>query len=102
LLGVFDAFRGCAETLSRDNLEFICLELATGEIPTTGTSIWLADRDPGDIIEILWHVGFLTAQSAGNGRAFVGAHQIEHPNLAAVRRFQVHPMFTAYLGITRQ
>jgi hypothetical protein len=33
------------------------------------------------------------------GRPFLGAHQIQHPNLAAVREFGVHPMFQAYLGI---
>jgi hypothetical protein len=106
LLGVFDAFRGQAETLSRDDLEFLCLELATSEIPTTGTSAWLADRDPSDVIEILWHVGFLTAQPAGpvsprprTSRPFLGAHQIQHPNLARAQLFQVQPMFRAYLGI---
>jgi hypothetical protein len=102
LLGVFDAFRGWPETLSRDDLELLCLELATGEIPTAGTSAWLANRDPADVIEILWHVGFLTAQApalGGNGRSFLGRHQIQHANLAAVNSFQVHPMFRAYLGI---
>jgi hypothetical protein len=36
LLSVFDAFRGRGETLSRDDAEFLCLELATGETRTTG------------------------------------------------------------------
>jgi hypothetical protein len=62
LLGLFDAFRGRGETFGRDDIEFLCLELTTGEIPTTGTSSWLADRDPADVIEILWQVGFLTAE----------------------------------------
>jgi hypothetical protein len=106
LLGVFDAFRGRSETFGRDDLELLCLELATGEIPTTGTSAWLADRDPADVIEILWHVGFLTAQPASHStparddsRSFLGIHQIQHLNLAAAQRFQVHPMFRAYLDI---
>lgn len=106
LLDVFDVFRGRSAAFSRDDLELLCLELATGEIPTTGTSSWLTDRDPADVIEILWHVGFLTAQPVsqtqphrGHTRPFLGAHQIQHLNLAAVQRFQVHPMFHAYLGI---
>ncbi len=106
LLGVFDAFRGRPGRISRDDLELLCLELATGDIPTAGTSAWLADRDPSDVIEILWQVGFLTVPSANGaavtgrpGRPFLGAHQIQHPNLAAVREFGVHPMFRAYLGI---
>jgi hypothetical protein len=106
LLGVFDAFRGRGETFGRDDIELLCLELATGEIPTTGTSSWLADREPANVIEILWQVGFLTAEPAsetrppGNGaRPFLGPHQVQHLNLAAVQRFQVHPMFRAYLDI---
>jgi hypothetical protein len=105
LLGVFDAFRGRSETFSRDDIEYLCLELSTGEIPTTGTASWLASREPADVIGILWHVGFLTAQPGGdkpqrrNGETFLGSHQVHHLNLAAVQRFQVHPMFRAYLGI---
>ncbi|HUK70030.1 MAG TPA: hypothetical protein VLW50_14970 [Streptosporangiaceae bacterium] len=105
LLGVFDAFRGQAEILSRDDIELLCLELATGETPTRGTSSWLPDREPGDLIEIFWHIGFLTAQPAGGNRVklgdrapFLGMHQVQHLNLAAVQRFQVHPMFRTYLG----
>ncbi len=108
LLGVFDAFRGRSEVLTRDDLELLCIELATGEIPTSGTSSWLPDREPGELIEILWHIGFITAQPAGGTRArtggqapFLGVHQIQHLNLAAVQRFGVHPMFRAYLGITK-
>ena len=106
LLGVFDAFRRQPETLSRGDLEFLCLQLATGDIPTEGTEAWLTDRDPASLIEILWHVGFLTAQPAGqarsraNGGHFLGAYQVQHLNLAAVENFRVHPMFRSYLGIS--
>jgi hypothetical protein len=105
LLGVFEAFRGREQTFSRGDLEFLCLELATGEIPATGASAWLTDRDPADVIEILWHIGFLTAQADGgtrpdpdDSRSFLGAHQVQHVNLAAVQRFGVHPMFRAHLA----
>ena len=106
LLTVFDAFRGRSQILDRDDVELLCLELATGEIRTTGTASWLPDRDPDEVIEILWSVGFLTARPAAENRtergdrgAFLGVHQIQHLNLAAVQRFQVHPMFRAYLGV---
>ncbi len=92
--------------LSRASIELLSLELATGEIPTSGTKSWLHDHYPDDVIEILWHVGFLTAQANGSrkpqreeGNAFWGFHQVQHLNLAAVQRFAVHPMFRAYLGI---
>ena len=68
-----------------------------------------ADRGTDDVIEILWHVGFLAAQPASgirpppdDGRSFLGTHQIQHPNLPAVQRFQVHPMFRSYLGIAQR
>ncbi len=106
LLSVFDAFRGRPEAFSRDDLELLSLELATGEIPTSGATAWLADRDLADVIQILWHTGFLVAQPASNGhphpadgRSFLGAHQVSHLNLAAVQWFGVHPMFRAYLGV---
>lgn len=107
LISVFDAFRRRPQTLGRDEAEMLCLELATGETPTTGTDSWLTDRDPADVIEILWNVGFLTAQPArlpaqgrADDKAFVAAYQAPHLNLATAGRFQIHPMFCAYLDIT--
>ena len=106
LLSVFDAFRGRGAILSRASIELLSLELATGEIPTSGTKSWLHDHYPDDVIEILWHVGFLTAYSNGSRKprhdersSFWGFHQVQHLNLAAVQRFAVHPMFRAYLGV---
>ncbi|MBC6458885.1 hypothetical protein HKK72_13385 [Actinomadura sp. HBU206391] len=106
LMSVFDVFRGRSHTFARDDLELLCLALATGEIPTRNSHSWLTYCEPDALIEILWQVGFLTAQPigdevahrTGNG-AFFGAHQVQHLNLAAVQRFQVHPMFRAYLGL---
>lgn len=82
LLGVFDAFRGQAEILSRDDIQLLCLELATGETPTRGTSSWLPDREPGDPIEILWHIGFLTAQPASGNKVRLGDRA---PSWACIR-----------------
>lgn len=105
LLSVFDVFRGRDVEFLRDDLELLCLELATGEIPTKETARWLPDCEPDELIEILWNVGFLKAQPVGStesgndGRgSFLGSHQVQHLNLAAVRHFAVHEMFHAYLG----
>ena len=50
--------------------------------------------------------GFLRAEATQDDSAskngsgsFLGAHQVRHLNIAATRRFQVHPMFHAYLDI---
>jgi hypothetical protein len=98
LMSVFDVFRGRDHTFTRDELEFLCLELATGEIPTRGTAFWLTSCEPDKLVEVLWEVGFLTAQPRGDC-AFYGSHQLQHLNLPAAQRFQVHPMFRAYLGL---
>ena len=105
LLNVFDAFRGRERHLDRADLEFRCLELITREVPSAGTDGWLDGCTPESLIDILWQTGFLRAEAtlAGGGRrtasdAFHGPHQVRHLNVAAVRRFQIHPMFWSYLG----
>ncbi|WP_433181843.1 P-loop ATPase, Sll1717 family [Actinoallomurus sp. CA-150999] len=108
LLGVFEVFRGRDHAFEREELQLLCLELVLGEIPTNGASSWLPLCDPDGLIEILWQTGFLTAQPVGDADAvggqgaFIGVHQVQHLNLAAVQRFQVHPMFRAYLGVQRR
>src|SRR6185437_6967802 len=106
LIKVFEAFRGRSQPMGREELEFLCLGLIVGEIPSSGTSGWLNDCAPDSMIEILWNTGFLCAESAQDGSAgkassgsFLGAHQVRHLNIAATRCFQVHPMFHAYLDI---
>ncbi|GAA1004834.1 hypothetical protein Aple_079960 [Acrocarpospora pleiomorpha] len=101
LLSVFDAFRQRGPDFDRDDLELLCLELVTGEIRVNAASWWLQERSPENLIETLWQVGFLRAKSNGDERPFVGAHEVEHLNLAAVKRFQVHPMFQSYLGFSQ-
>lgn len=104
LLSVFEVFRGRRHRFEREDLQLLCLELVLGEIPTAGTDAWLPACDPDELIEILWQAGFLTAQPGGAGHvpgngAFIGAYQVPYLNLAAVRRFEVHPMFRAHLGL---
>jgi hypothetical protein len=106
LLNVFDAFRGkAAHSLGRDDLEYLCLELITRDIPSRDTGEWLDRCTPDTLIDILWSVGFLLAEGirdTGRRRtssdAYLGVHQVPHLNIAAARNFQVHPMFWAHLG----
>jgi hypothetical protein len=99
LLSIFDVFRGRGHAFDRDDLELLCLELATGDLPTRETSAWVPMCDPDDLIEVLWQIGFLTAQPRGDNGSFYGRHQVQHLNLAAVQHFRIHPMFRNYLGI---
>jgi hypothetical protein len=108
LLSVMEAFRGRGSVLTRDDLELLCLELITREVPTRGTKDWLEDCTPESLTEILWATGFLRAEAspaAASPRTrtahFIGPHQGGQYPVATAGRFQVHPMFWAYLG-TRQ
>jgi hypothetical protein len=106
LLNVMDAFRGRAgRVLARDDLEFLCLELITREIPSRETGSWLDRLAPGELIAILWNVGFLRAGVSRDSEPrrtgsdmFLGVHQARHLDAASMRQFQVHPMFWAHLG----
>ena len=100
-----ESFRGRTNAFDRDELEFLCLELITGEIPSRGTEGWLDGCSPDDLIEVLWNVGFLRVEASRDAEPrrpasglFVGAHQARYLNPAAAQRFQVHPMFHGYLG----
>jgi len=93
--------------MDRDELEGICLQLAIGDARTSdGAEAWVIDSDPDDLIETLWRVGFLRAQAVGgmkarrrSGSSYLGPHQVGNLDLRALPRFQVHPMFRAYLGM---
>jgi hypothetical protein len=105
LLSVLEAFRGRSSILTRDDLELACLELITREVPTRGTNPWLEECTPESLTEILWSTGFLGAEipkATGSGRTpatgFLGPHQGSHHMVHTARRFQIHPMFWAYLS----
>jgi hypothetical protein len=103
---VFEVFRGRSYSLTRDELEELCFGMALGEVRTGTASSWVADTDPERLIETLWQVGFLRAQAVGgvkarrrSGSSYLGPHQVAYLNLRNITRFQVHPMFRAYLGL---
>ena len=110
LLSVIETFRGQPRVIDRDDLELLALGLITRDIPSAGTSAWLDECSPDGLIEILWQVGLLLAEADPGSDAalrdpgrpasvpFLGAHQVRRLNLATAQRFQVPPMFLAYLG----
>jgi hypothetical protein len=105
LLSILEAFRGKDSIFSRDDIELLCLELITRELPTRGTDGWLDECTPESLVEILWNVGLLRAETRQDTRhrqvraaSFLGPHQASQQTVAAAQRFQIHPMFWAYLG----
>lgn len=107
LLSVFEAFRGRLYRFSRDQIDYICLELIFGDIKTDpDAQEWLQLLEPENLVEILWKVGFLHARTVGgvrgrrrSGSSYAGPHQIPNLALANIQTFQVHPMFRSYLGL---
>lgn len=105
LLSVFEVFRGRAYSLTRVELDNLCLEIVTGGI-AVGDAKWISDLEPEQLVDVLWRVGFLRAYAVGgmkalrrSGSSYLGAHQVASLNLRSLSRFQVHPMFRSYLGL---
>jgi hypothetical protein len=107
LLSVFEVFRGQPFTLTRSELEDVCLRLATGDASTNWEAQgWVLEADPELLIDGLWRVGFLRARAVGgikarrrSGSEYLGPHQVSNLSLHNLDRFQVHPMFRSYLGM---
>ena len=83
----------------------LCLELITRELPARGTEGWLDSCTPESLVEVLWDVGFLRAETQKDTRPrhvaaawFLGPHQATHQAVVAAQRLQIHPMFWSYLG----
>lgn len=106
LLSIFESFRGMSYNLERNELEYHCLSLISGEIKTSNEASWVKDQDPEFLINVLWNVGFIRAQAVGgikarrrSGSAYLGSHQISNLNLNNINKFHIHPMFRVYLGL---
>ncbi len=107
ILSIFEVFRGRTYAFDREELELLCLQIVDGEVKTDKEAqSWIRGQDHELLIDILWKIGFLRAQTVGgikamrrSGSSYLGPHQVSNLNLAALSRFQVHPMFRAYLGM---
>jgi hypothetical protein len=105
LISILEAFRGKGPVFSRDDVELLCLELITRDLPARGADGWLYTCTPESLLEMLWNVGFLAAEARQNASpqhiraaSFLGPHQASQQTVTAAQRFQIHPMFWSYLG----
>ncbi len=104
LISLFEAFRGKGPGFTRDELELLCLELITRDLPSRETEDWLDTCTPESLVEILWNVGFLAAEAKDVGprrirmSSFLGPHQASQQTVTSARSFRIHPMFWSYLG----
>jgi hypothetical protein len=94
--------------MEREQLENLCFGLALDDqVVDEDAKGWVVDTDPEKLIEIFWTVGFVRVRAVGGikgrrrtGSEYLGAHQVGNLNLRAMTRFQVHPMYRAYLAMT--
>lgn len=103
---VFDTFRGLPYTFDRAGLEWHCLRITENDLNVGQAANWCKELDPLKLIEILWQVGFLRAQTVGglkarqrSGSSYLGSHQISSLSLINLKRFHVHQMFRTHLGM---
>jgi hypothetical protein len=99
LLHVFETFRGGPAHFDREELSWHCLELIDGHAVRGEARKWVGQESLDSLIDVLWQVGFLQADSPGPNSSFLGPYQVRHLNLATTQRFRVHPMFWAYLAL---
>jgi hypothetical protein len=104
LWSIFEAFRGREPIFAKDDLEDLCLRVILREIPISREATWLEVQEPEFLMNILWQAGFLRAEISNHGNSakavrFLGHHEVSTLNLRSVKRFDVHPMFRAYLGM---
>ena len=106
LESVFETFRGREESYERDDLFFHCMEVIEGEIRIDDAAMeWVQEKEPEQLVDILWNVGFLKALAVGgikaerrSGSQYVGPHQVRLASVRDKPRFQIHPMFRSFLG----
>jgi hypothetical protein len=107
LLSVFETFRGGPYNFMSEALEFHCLSITVGDTKIAPDAFqWASTIDHSELIGILWRIGFLRAQAVGGLRArqrsgsrYLGSHQVSSLNLQTIKRFHIHPMFRASLGL---
>ena len=103
---IFETFRGRAYTFDRDQLEYHCLSITSGDLTVADDAKWVFGTDYDYLVDVLWRVGFFRAQAVGglkararSGSKYLGSHQIDSLNLRNIPRFHVHPMFRTFLGL---
>ncbi|NET39470.1 MAG: hypothetical protein F6K19_47150 [Cyanothece sp. SIO1E1] len=106
LLDFLEVFRGRQCAFSKDDLDYLLLSIACGELDVEKAAEWAVDMDYLELKKILWQIGFLKAWIPGgtNGNsgakgAYLGHYEIPTINLENVQKFRVHPAFATFLNL---
>ncbi|MFK8184234.1 MAG: hypothetical protein AB8B99_12745 [Phormidesmis sp.] len=111
LLDVFEIFRGQNTYYTKEDLDFLLLSIAVGELDVERAASWVIDLDYLELKQILWKIGFLKAlvpqtspsksikQSIKHRGAYLGHYELPTINLENIDQFRVHPACTKFLHL---
>jgi hypothetical protein len=110
LLDVFEAFRGKRTYYNKEEIDYLLLSMACGEIDVDRAANWVLETDYLEIKQMLWKIGFLKAlvprsesnaqgHSAKTGGTYLGHYELPTVNLENIEKFRVHPACTKFLHL---
>ncbi|MEO1621827.1 MAG: hypothetical protein AAFU53_12455 [Cyanobacteria bacterium J06632_3] len=106
LLDVFEVFRGQNTYYTKEDLDFLLLSIAVGEVDVEQAASWVLDLDYLELKQILWKIGFLKAlvpqtspKSLKHRGAYLGHYELPTINLENIDRFRVHPACAKFLHL---
>ena len=110
LLDVFEVFRGQNAYYTKEDLDFLLLSIAVGEIDVERAASWVLDLDYLELKQILWKIGFLKSlvpqtssgsikRSIKHRGAYLGHYELPTINLENIDQFRVHPACAKFLHL---
>ncbi|MEL6553955.1 MAG: hypothetical protein AAFQ63_10915 [Cyanobacteria bacterium J06621_11] len=106
LLDVFEVFRGQKTYYTKEELDYLLLSLAVGEIDVEQAATWVLDLDYLELKQILWKIGFLKVRVPQNSHNpakhrgdYLGHYELPTINLENIEKFRVHPACTKFLHL---
>ncbi|NJN87315.1 MAG: hypothetical protein HC881_14690 [Leptolyngbyaceae cyanobacterium SL_7_1] len=105
LLDLFEIFRGRKQHFEKDELEYLLLAAACGELDVDRAAEWVTEVDYLDLKKILWNIGFLKAKipkqmsNSTTKGVYLGHYEMPTINLENVQYFTVHPAFCYFLSL---
>ena len=106
LLDVFEVFRGKKTFYTKEELDYLLLSIAVGDIDVERATPWVLDLDYLEFKRILWKIGFLKAlvsqtspHSNKHHGNYLGHYELPTINLENIEHFRVHPACTQFLHL---
>ncbi len=112
LLDVFEVFRGQKTRYLKEELDYLLLSMACGDVDVDRAAKWVLETDYLELKQILWKIGFLkvlvprnasvqhsTKSANKEQNAYLGHYELPTVNLENIEQFKVHPACTQFLHL---